>query len=215
MGPYLRIDVSQIGRDHIAGRAELALFAALYVVWHRRKPDIDVEADLMAGVVGEHRSAARLRHVANQKTIPASLFRVIGKPFDEANELRIAPVAVTRRPHDLPGGSSGLQWHSPGEATVEIAADRARRPRKRRRFAREQFLGRRRRRVRILQRRQRLGIERAGACPVNQVLFFRNGSRRGDEHEDGEQASGSAHGNYSSDRPVSHWWRGSTKWTSR
>src|SRR6516165_4008378 len=94
MGPHLRIDVEQIGRDHIGGRAELALLAALYVVWHRRKPNIDVEAGLMAGVVGEHRPAARLRHIANQKTIPANLFRALRKPFDEANELRIAPVCA-------------------------------------------------------------------------------------------------------------------------
>jgi hypothetical protein len=49
--------------------------------------------------------------------------------------------------------------HSAGEAAVEMAADRARRPGKWRRFAREKFFGRRRPRVRILQRRQRLGIE--------------------------------------------------------
>jgi hypothetical protein len=66
-----------------------SLLAALYGVWRRRKPNIDIEADLMAGVVGEHRAAARLRHVANQKTIPANLSRIYGKPFDEANELRI------------------------------------------------------------------------------------------------------------------------------
>ena len=143
--------------------------------------------------LGEHRPAARLRHVADQKTVPADLFRVLGKPFDEANELRIAPVAVTRQPHDLPGRPSDRQRHSAGEAAVGIAADRARRPGKRRRFAREQFLGRRRRRVRILQRRQRLGIERAGGRRVNQVLFLRDGRTRGGEDEDGEQASGSAH----------------------
>jgi hypothetical protein len=49
----------------------------------------------MAFVFGEHRPAARLRHVADQKTVPANFFRVLGKPFDEANEVRIAPVAVT------------------------------------------------------------------------------------------------------------------------
>ena len=46
--------------------------------------------------------------------------------------------------------------------------------------------------VRILQRRQRLGIERAGGRRVNQVLFLRDGRTRSGEHEDGEQASGSA-----------------------
>src|SRR5262245_1109332 len=59
VGPHFRVNVAQIGR-HIGGRAELALLAALHVVWHRRKPNIYVEADLMAGVLGKHRPAARL-----------------------------------------------------------------------------------------------------------------------------------------------------------
>jgi hypothetical protein len=48
VGPQFRINVAQIGRDHIGARAELALLAALHVVWHGCKPNIDVEADLMA-----------------------------------------------------------------------------------------------------------------------------------------------------------------------
>jgi hypothetical protein len=74
---FLGINVTQIGRDHIGGRAELAFLAALRVVWHRRKPNIDIEADLMAGVLGKHRPAAWLRHVANQKTVPANLFAFV------------------------------------------------------------------------------------------------------------------------------------------
>src|SRR6516162_4835245 len=74
MGPHFRIDVELIGRDHIGGRAELALLSTLHVVWHRRKPNIDVEADLMTSVLGEHRPAARLRHVADQKTVPPTFF---------------------------------------------------------------------------------------------------------------------------------------------
>jgi hypothetical protein len=45
-------------------------------------------------------------------------------------------------------------------------------------------------RVRIFQRRQRLGIERAGKHRVNQV---RHGGTRGGKEEDGEQANESAH----------------------
>ena len=92
--PHFRIDVELISRDQIGGRAELTFLPALHVVRHRLEPDIDVEADLMAGVVGDHRSAARLRHVPDQKTVPADLFRVLGEPFDEANELRIAPLRL-------------------------------------------------------------------------------------------------------------------------
>src|SRR5262245_31841022 len=80
------------GATNIGAQAELARLAALRVVWHRRKPNIDVEADLMAGVIGKHLPAARLRHVANQKAVPANLSCLRGNPFDEANELRIAPV---------------------------------------------------------------------------------------------------------------------------
>src|SRR6516165_12294121 len=86
LGPEFRINVAPVGRDQISARAELALLAALHVVWHRRIPNIDVKADLMAGVLGEHLPAARLSHVADQKTVPADLFCVLGKPFDEANE---------------------------------------------------------------------------------------------------------------------------------
>jgi hypothetical protein len=146
-------DVAQIRRNHVGARAELALLAALHMVRHRRKPDIDVEADLMAGVIGQHRPTARLRHVANQETVPAGRFCVRGEPLDEANEFRMAPVAVSRRPHDLPGLTSDRQRDGAGEAAVEITAEHARRSGRRRRFAREQFLGRRRSRVGIFQRR--------------------------------------------------------------
>jgi hypothetical protein len=107
--------------------------------------------------------------------------------------LQIAPVAVTRLPHDLPGRTSDRQRYGAGEAAVEITADRAWRSGKRRRFAREQFLGRRRRGVRIFERRQRLGIEGAGKHWVNQVLFLRDGGFRGGKEDDNEEANDSTH----------------------
>ena len=122
-GPHFRIDVEQVGRDHVGGRAELALLATLHVVRHRREPNIDVEAHLVAGMAGEHRPAARLRHVAEQETAPADLFRVLGKPFDEADQMRIAPIAVTRWPHDLPARPILWKLRSASEAAVGIAAD--------------------------------------------------------------------------------------------
>src|SRR3977135_566955 len=125
LGPQFRINIAQIGRDQIGARAELALLAALRVVWHRRKPNIHVEADLMAGVLGKHLTSARLRHVANQKTVPANLSCDRGKPFDEANELRIAPVAVTRQPHDLPGRTSDRERLGAGAVPDKNVSDRA------------------------------------------------------------------------------------------
>jgi hypothetical protein len=44
-----------------------------------------------------------------------------------------------------------------------------------------------------LQRRQRLGIERAGWRRIDQVLFLRGRRTRGSEDEDGEQANSGAH----------------------
>jgi len=35
-------------------------------VRHRRQPDVGIEPDLVAGMAGEHRTATRLRHVADQ-----------------------------------------------------------------------------------------------------------------------------------------------------
>ena len=40
-------------------------------VRHRRQPDVGVEADLMRGVAGQHRPAARLRDVADEEARPA------------------------------------------------------------------------------------------------------------------------------------------------
>jgi hypothetical protein len=122
MSPHFQIDIEHIGRDYIGGRAELALRAALHVVWHRRKPNIDVQAHLMALVFGEHRPAAGLRHVADQQTVPANLFRVLGKPFDKADELRIAPVAVTRRPARQPSKYPPIERGGPGNG-VDLRAN--------------------------------------------------------------------------------------------
>ena len=40
-------------------------------LWHRRQPHICVEPDLMRGVAGDHRTAARLGDVADEQTGPA------------------------------------------------------------------------------------------------------------------------------------------------
>jgi hypothetical protein len=42
------------------------------------------------------------------------------------NGLRMAPVTVARRSHDLPAGAVHRQRHSAGEATFGMDADRAR-----------------------------------------------------------------------------------------
>ncbi len=65
-GPNLRIDVLAVVRDHVDSRHFFALLTRELTVRHRRKPDIGIETDLVAGMAGKHRAAARLRHVADQ-----------------------------------------------------------------------------------------------------------------------------------------------------
>ena len=60
-------------------------------VGHGREPDVGVEADLMAGMAGEHRAAARLRHVADQEPAPAGLGRLLGQLFEEFHQHRDGP----------------------------------------------------------------------------------------------------------------------------
>jgi len=68
------IDIDPIRRNHVHGRIHFALFARQHVIGHRFEPDVDVETDLMAGMPVDHWSAPRLRHVADQKTVPTDLF---------------------------------------------------------------------------------------------------------------------------------------------
>ena len=64
--PDRRIDIAAVGRHHIDRGHLLALDPLEFAVRHRRQPNIGIEADLMAGVTGDYRPAARLRHVADQ-----------------------------------------------------------------------------------------------------------------------------------------------------
>src|SRR6516164_10321279 len=101
------------------------------------------------------------------------------------------PQLRLRDSHHLPRRPTDRQRRAAGEAAVAIGADRVCRTRKWRRFAREQLLGRRRG-VRMLQRRQRLGIKRARWRRIGQMFFLRAG-RTGSEEKNGEQGSDSAH----------------------
>ncbi len=160
--PDLRIDVLPVVGDHVGRHHLLALLAGQLAVRHRREPDVGVEPDLMAPVAGQHRAAARLRHVADQQAVaPADLRRLVGEALEEFDQVRMAPVAVARQPHHLPGLAVDRQRDAAGEAAVGVVADRARRERRGRRLAAEQVLGRRVGIVRLCERRQRLRIERA------------------------------------------------------
>ena len=107
--------------------------------------------------------------------------------------LGVAPIAVARQPHDLPGRAGDRQRHRAGEAAVGIGADRPRRTGKRRQLAAEQILGRRRRRIRIGERRQRLRIERAGRRRIERVGILAAGARRGSVLRERRTQSGAEH----------------------
>ena len=51
----------------------------------------------MAGMPGDHRAAARLRDIADKQPWPTVKFlRILGKLFNELDQLRMAPVTVAR-----------------------------------------------------------------------------------------------------------------------
>src|SRR5262249_2172331 len=71
----------------------------------RHEPDVDVEADLMTGVIGWRGSTAGLRQVADQNAVPARrLCRGGGKFFQEIYQAPVPPVAISRKAHPPPRG---------------------------------------------------------------------------------------------------------------
>ena len=106
----LRIDVEPVGAHHHDRRHLLALVARQLPVRHRRQPDVGVEPDLVAGVPGEHRTAARLRHVADQDPGPAGILVGLGRqPLQQRDHVGMRPVAIARQPHHLPGVAGDRQ----------------------------------------------------------------------------------------------------------
>ena len=104
----------------------LALLRGQGAIGHRRQPNVGVETDLMTGMAGEHGSAARLRHVADQEPRPAvERAGVARQPLEIIEQARRAPIAVARHPHHLPIRSVDRQRHAAGETAFGVAADRA------------------------------------------------------------------------------------------
>ena len=83
-----------------------------------RQPYVDVKPDLMTRVAGNHGSAARLRHVPDEKPGPtiksAGVARKMSKKIKKP---RIAPVAVAGEPHHLHVGAVGGKRHATSEAS--------------------------------------------------------------------------------------------------
>jgi hypothetical protein len=134
--------------DKQGGAHVFALLERKLAVGHWRQPDVCVEADLVRGMAGQHRTAARLRNVAHQKAGPA-IGRGVARQFlDQRDHRRMAPAAVARRPHHFPFRAVQGYGDAAGKAALGIKTDRLRRSHGRQLFGAEQvfrqFLGRRR-----------------------------------------------------------------------
>ena len=113
LAPMRGIDGEAVGPHHVDGRHLFALGAVEPMVGHRRQPDVGVEADLMRGVAGQHRPAARLRNVADQNARPdAFLRRLAREALEKGDHRRMAPGAIARQAHHLPGRRRRPAAHS-------------------------------------------------------------------------------------------------------
>ena len=113
--PHIWIDGKRILQHGCRGDV-LTLLRGEGAIRHRREPNIGVESDLMAGMAGQHRSAARLRHVADEKTRPAvEPSRVACQTLEIVQQPRMSPIAVARKSHHLPVGAVDRKCHAAGE----------------------------------------------------------------------------------------------------
>src|ERR1700682_971503 len=96
----------------------------------------------MACVTGAHRAAVRLRHITDQKTVPDSgVVHLKSEVLEEADQCRVAPIAVARQPHNLPSRSADGKRGATGETAGRVEPDGARLQVGRSWFAREEFPG--------------------------------------------------------------------------
>ena len=179
------VDVEPIGAHHIGRPTSSRARRRQRAVRHRRQPDVGVETDLVGGVAGQHRPAARLRDVADQDarasrrragTCAAKRSRKAisaGLP-----QLRLRDRRITCQVRPLTGRACGAR-----EAALGVEADRSRREIGRGRLAPEELLGRCRR-GHGCERGQR----RAGRRDV--LRFGPAAGQCGHEAEDREGASG-------------------------
>ena len=93
--PGRRIDIYPVPCDNVCCRDAVPLRWAEPPIWHGRQPNIGIEPDLVLAVPGQHRSAARLRDITDQKSGPAGLARqFLRQPFEKGDQGRVAPGAV-------------------------------------------------------------------------------------------------------------------------
>ena len=113
-------------------------------------------------MTGQHRAAARLRHVADQDPGPAGILVGLRRqPLDQCDHIGMRPVAIARQPHHLPGVAGQRQGLRAGDAALGIEADHPRRPGCGEDLAAEQLLGADLGIIGMGQRRQRFGVDAA------------------------------------------------------
>ena len=89
------------------------------------QPDVRIEPDLVAGMTGEHRPAARLAQVTDIDAVPPRLAgRYAAEILNEIYCFGMSPVAVARQPHGLPRRAGFGQFHSARDAALGIASER-------------------------------------------------------------------------------------------
>src|SRR5262245_59074610 len=186
----MRIDVLLVRSDDTGCRYFLPLLARELAWWHRGEPDVGIEADLMAIMIGQHRSTPRLREITHQQSGPADLGTLLRQALKQADEIRVTPHAVAREPHHLPGPPLDRQCHRTGEASLGIETDRPRLHRSRSRLAAEQLLGRNVGVVRIGERRQRPRVKRPFVLRPRGIPC-QNDARDEDRHHSGQHARSS------------------------
>ena len=158
----MRRDREPVLAHHVDRRHGLAFFPRKRAVRHRGQPDVGVEADLMGGVAGQHRAAARLGNVADQNAVPDAFgLRLAREALEEGDHRRIPPHAIARQAHDLPGFAVDRQRLRSRKTAARVEADRARLRFDGRQRPPEHFLGRQPRVGGIGERGQRFGVQRS------------------------------------------------------
>ena len=118
------INIHPVGAGHVAGRHFLALRLRETAGRHWRQPDIGIKPDLVRGMPGDHRPAARLRDIADQQAGPAiDRGHPPGKILQIGDQIRVAPFAVAVEPHHLPGLAIDRQRLGPCQTALGIGAD--------------------------------------------------------------------------------------------
>ena len=138
--PFAIVDIERIALQHRHRAHVLAFGRRQLAVGHRRQPDVGIEAELMRGMAGEHRAAARLRDITDQKAGPTVPGGVARQALDQRNHRRMAPPAVAREPHGLPVRAVSGDRDAAAEAALGIEAVGFRRHHRRQRLVAEQVL---------------------------------------------------------------------------